>query len=73
MRCALMDKIGRSLVHLDSLNEAIINYDSLLKFGNELNDERSKMIANLRLGDCYYLTGDLLTAKLEQRNNTYAV
>ena len=63
MRCALMDKIGRSLVHLDSLNEAILNYDSLLKIGNELNDERSTMIANLRLGDCYYLTGDLLTAK----------
>ncbi len=61
--CEIMDKIGRSSIKMGSLNEATLNYDSLRQLGNELNDERCKMMASVGLGDCYIETGDLATAK----------
>lgn len=59
----IIDKIGRSLVHVDSLNEAILAFDFLLRSVTESKDEKYQRIANLRLGDCYYLTRDLRMAK----------
>ena len=63
LKCSLIDKVGRALIHLNSWNEAILNYDDLLYLSKDVKNEKYIIIANIRLGECYLFTGEISMAK----------